>query len=112
MPSKVIIGLQWGDEGKGKVVDNLVHQWADVCVRYQGGPNAGHTIYDEEGTKHVTHALPSGVLKNGCINIIAKGCVVEPVSLYKELSSYSKAQLLISDQCPLILPHHVIWDRF
>jgi len=112
MPSKVIIGLQWGDEGKGKVVDNLVHQWADVCVRYQGGPNAGHTIYDEEGTKHVTHALPSGVLKNGCINIIAKGCVVEPVSLYKELSSYSKTQLLISDQCPLILPHHVIWDRF
>jgi adenylosuccinate synthase len=112
MPSKVIIGLQWGDEGKGKVVDNLVHQWADVCVRYQGGPNAGHTIYDVDGNKHVTHALPSGVLKKDCINIIAKGCVVEPFSLYSELMEYPTAKLSISDQCPLILPHHIIWDRF
>jgi adenylosuccinate synthase len=112
MPSKVIIGLQWGDEGKGKVVDNLVHQWADVCVRYQGGPNAGHTIYDIDGNKHVTHALPSGVLKKDCINIIAKGCVVEPFSLYSELMEYPTAKLSISDQCPLILPHHIIWDRF
>ena len=112
MPTKVIIGLQWGDEGKGKVVDNLVHHWADVCVRYQGGPNAGHTIYDNEGNKHVTHALPSGVLKKDCINIIAKGCVIDAISLSEEISHYPDAQLFISDQCPLILPHHIIWDRF
>ena len=72
MPTKVIIGLQWGDEGKGKVVDNIVHNWADVCVRYQGGPNAGHTIYDDQQNKFVTHALPSGVLKDNCLNIITK----------------------------------------
>ena len=112
MPAKLVIGLQWGDEGKGKVVDNLVHDWADVCVRYQGGPNAGHTIYDAEGNKHVTHALPSGVLKKNCINIIAKGCVVNPISLYDEMKQYPEAHLQISDQCPLILPHHIIWDRF
>jgi adenylosuccinate synthase len=77
MPTKLVIGLQWGDEGKGKVVDSLVHEWADVCIRYQGGPNAGHTIYDDEGNKYVTHALPSGILKKGCLNIISKGCVMQ-----------------------------------
>jgi adenylosuccinate synthase len=113
MPTKLIIGLQWGDEGKGKVVDSLVHEWADVCVRYQGGPNAGHTIYDNEGKKYVTHALPSGILKKDCLNIISKGCVVEPNSLFKEIKSFSfdSSFLKISCQCPLILPHHVLIDK-
>lgn len=113
MPTKLVIGLQWGDEGKGKVVDNLVHEWADVCVRYQGGPNAGHTIYDDEGKKYVTHALPSGILKKGCLNIISKGCVIDPNNLFKEIKSFSfdSSFLKISCQCPLILPHHVLIDK-
>jgi len=113
MPTKVVIGLQWGDEGKGKVVDQLVHDWANVVVRYQGGPNAGHTIYNEEGKKFVTHALPSGVLKNECKNIIAKGCVINPISLHKEIKEFraTSEMLRISDMSPLILPHHVMIDK-
>jgi len=113
MPTKVVIGLQWGDEGKGKVVDNLVHQWADVCVRYQGGPNAGHTIYNDQGKKFVTHALPSGVLKSSCKNIIAKGCVINPVSLHDEITLFGvkHESLSISDNAPLILPHHIVLDQ-
>lgn len=113
MPTKVVLGLQWGDEGKGKVVDNLVHNWANVCVRYQGGPNAGHTIYNDLGKKFVTHALPSGVLKNDCLNVIAKGCVVNPISLKEEIDNLNIDinNLKISDQCPLILPHHIINDK-
>ena len=113
MPTKVVIGLQWGDEGKGKVVDQLVHDWANVVVRYQGGPNAGHTIYNEEGKKFVTHALPSGVLKNECKNIIAKGCVINPISLHKEIKEFraTPEMLRISDMSPLILPHHVMIDK-
>ena len=113
MPTKVIIGLQWGDEGKGKVVDNIVHNWADVCVRYQGGPNAGHTIYDDQQNKFVTHALPSGVLKDNCLNIITKGCVTNPVTLQKEIDEFktSNKNLRISSQCPLILPHHILLDK-
>jgi len=111
MPVKVIMGLQWGDEGKGKVVDQMVNDWADVVIRYQGGNNAGHTIYDEQNEKYVLHALPSGVLKKGCMNVIAKGCVIEPLSLYEELSEYSDVNLKVSDQCPLIFPHHILIDR-
>ncbi len=111
MPVKVIMGLQWGDEGKGKVVDQMVTDWADVVVRYQGGNNAGHTIYDEQNNKYVLHALPSGVLKSECLNIISKGCVIEPLSLYSELNAFPDAFIKISDQCPLILPHHIIYDK-
>lgn len=113
MPTKVIIGLQWGDEGKGKVVDNLVHEWADVCVRYQGGPNAGHTIYNEQGQKFVTHALPSGVLKKSCKNIITKGCVINPATLHEEIKEFNvtKKFLAISESSPLILPHHIVLDQ-
>ncbi len=111
MPVKVIMGLQWGDEGKGKVVDQMVNDWADVVIRYQGGNNAGHTIYDEQNEKYVLHALPSGVLKSGCMNVIAKGCVIEPLSLYEELSQYPDVKLKVSDQCPLIFPHHILKDR-
>ena len=110
MPVKVIMGLQWGDEGKGKVVDQMVNDWADVVVRYQGGNNAGHTIYDEQNNKYVLHALPSGVLKECCLNIITKGCVIEPLKLYSELRSFPNAAVKISDQCPLVLPHHIMSD--
>ncbi len=113
MPVKVVIGLQWGDEGKGKVVDQLVHDWADVCVRYQGGANAGHTIYNEIGTKFVTHALPSGILKSSCKNIITTGCVINPITLFKEIDLFNVTyqNLYISSGCPLILPHHILLDK-
>ena len=73
MPTKTVLGLQYGDEGKGKVVDQLVESWADIVVRFQGGDNAGHTIYDEHGHKYVLHSLPTGVLKNKVLNIISRG---------------------------------------
>ena len=68
MPSKLVLGLQHGDEGKGRVVDDLVQNWADVVVRFQGGGNAGHTVYDKRGNKFVTHILPVGVLNNKKFN--------------------------------------------
>ena len=85
MPTKVVLGLQYGDEGKGKVVDQLVENWADVVVRFQGGDNAGHTIYDEVGEKYVLHSLPTGVLKSNVQNVISRGCVVNPINIMKEI---------------------------
>ena len=84
MPTKVVLGLQHGDEGKGRVVDDLTQTWADIIVRFQGGGNAGHTVYDKEGNKHVTHILPVGCLTPGKMNFIARGCVVNVVDLIKE----------------------------
>lgn len=113
MPTKVVLGLQYGDEGKGKVVDQLVENWADVVVRFQGGDNAGHTIYDEVGEKYVLHSLPTGVLKNDVTNIIARGCVVNPINIMKEISFLSvvPSRLMISTGCPAILPSHIEEDK-
>ena len=121
MPTKLILGLQHGDEGKGRVVDDIAEFWADVVVRFQGGGNAGHTVYDREGNKHVTHILPVGVIKNKysesrhITNIIARGCVVNIVDLYNEINNLNNDitpdDLQISGYCPLIEPTHILIDR-
>jgi adenylosuccinate synthase len=113
MPVKLVLGLQHGDEGKGRVVDDLCQTWADVIVRFQGGGNAGHTVYNENGKKFVTHILPVGVLNSDKISIISKGCVVNIVDLYEEIKSLdvSNKNLSVSSLCPVIEPVHILIDR-
>lgn len=110
MPVDVILGLQWGDEGKGKIVDFLANQYTVVC-RFQGGPNAGHTLYID-GVKHVLHTIPSGIFRPDIYNVIGNGVVLDPVTLRKEINSVlPKApdaldRLLVSRKAHLILPAH------
>tara|TARA_B100001057_G_scaffold493445_1_gene587869 strand:- start:7 stop:1260 length:1254 start_codon:yes stop_codon:yes gene_type:complete len=124
MPVKLVLGLQHGDEGKGRVVDDIAEYWADVVVRFQGGGNAGHTVYDREGNKYVTHILPVGVVIKQCnqdilrrhiTNIISRGCVLNVVDLYDEINSFKSSitskDLQISGYCPLIEPTHILLDR-
>ena len=114
MPTKLVLGLQHGDEGKGRVVDDLVQNWADVVVRFQGGGNAGHTVYDRRGNKFVTHILPVGVLSKEIINIIARGCVVDIEEFCQEvvdLNVKPGVNLSVSGFCPIIEPMHKIIDR-
>lgn len=106
-----VMGLQWGDEGKGKAIDYLAHDF-DVVVRYQGGHNAGHTIY-YEGKKAVLHLLPSGIFSKGVISVIGNGVVVNPVQLKDEIKgveahgvSLGAENLELSLFAPLILPEH------
>ncbi len=111
----VVLGTQWGDEGKGKIVDLLTEQ-AKYVVRYQGGHNAGHTLVIN-GKKTVLHLIPSGILRNNVTNIIGNGVVVSPDALMKEISELEAygvpvcERLLLSEACPLILPYHVVLDR-
>lgn len=104
----LVVGLQWGDEGKGKIVDLLAKNY-DVVVRYQGGHNAGHTIV-VNGQKIALHLLPSGVLYPHCQNIIGNGVVVDPHALLKEIRQFGiqelKDRLFISDRAHVILPIH------
>lgn len=113
MPTKIVLGLQHGDEGKGRVVDDLVQTWADVVVRFQGGANAGHTVYDSDGKKFVTHMLPVGVLTPNVLNVISRGCVIDPVELFEEINTLNvnPSQLMISGFCPIVEPTHKIKDR-
>ena len=110
----VLLGLQWGDEGKGKIVDYLAPQYS-VVARFQGGPNAGHTL-EFDNIKHVLHQIPSGVFRSGIQNIIGNGVVLDPVILKKEidgLQSYGldlQAHLSISKKAQLILPTHRLLD--
>ncbi len=92
--SAIVLGAQWGDEGKGRVVDILAKD-SEMVVRYQGGANAGHTIF-AQGNKYVFHLLPSGVLQPQALNVIAHGCVVDPVALAREIREASDAGILIS----------------
>jgi len=114
MSSVVIVGAQWGDEGKGKIVDKLAGQ-AGVVVRFQGGDNAGHTVY-HAGKKHVFHILPSGMLHTKVLNLIGGGVVINPENLIKELEGLGigaaewKKRLRISGAASLILPCHVALD--
>ncbi|MWN32638.1 adenylosuccinate synthase [Gilliamella sp. Pra-s65] len=111
----VVLGTQWGDEGKGKVVDLLTEK-AKYVVRYQGGHNAGHTLVIN-GEKTVLHLIPSGILRNDVISIIANGVVLCPDALMKEMKELEnsgipvKERLLISESCPLILPYHIALDQ-
>ncbi|WP_035605951.1 adenylosuccinate synthetase, partial [Haloferula sp. BvORR071] len=107
----IVTGLQWGDEGKGKVVDYLTES-ADVVVRGQGGNNAGHTVI-AHGKKYVLHLLPSGILWDGKLNVIGNGVVLDPVGLVAEIErvegqgvSITPDKLLISDRSHIVLPLH------
>ncbi|HXH25056.1 MAG TPA: adenylosuccinate synthase [Vicinamibacterales bacterium] len=109
-PNIAVIGAQWGDEGKGKIVDMLTPHFAAVA-RYQGGHNAGHTVY-VDGRKFVLHLIPSGILHPGVACLIGNGVVVDPQALFKEIDELARAgvdvdgRLLVSDKAHLILPYH------
>lgn len=109
----VVLGLQWGDEGKGKIVDYLAPNY-DIVARFQGGPNAGHTLY-VENEKLVLHQIPSGILHPKIDNLIGSGVVLDPITLQKELISLKKystcENLYISERTSLIIPTHRILDR-
>ena len=114
MAIDLILGLQWGDEGKGKIVDVLTDNY-DIIARFQGGPNAGHTL-EFEGKKHVLHTIPSGIFHPDSLNLIGNGVVVDPISLKREIDDLSpykidfSKKLLISKKAHLILPTHKILD--
>jgi adenylosuccinate synthase len=113
MPATVIVGAQWGDEGKGKIVD-LLAQSSDVVCRYQGGPNAGHTIV-RDGERFALHHVPSGILYGGKTCVVGAGCVIDPALLVAELDELesrgiSTAALHISGNAHLIMPWHVAED--
>ncbi len=113
MKLDVLLGLQWGDEGKGKIVDVITSRY-DVIARFQGGPNAGHTLEFNE-TKHVLHTIPSGIFHSDKINIIGNGVVIDPVIFKKEIKDLSKYKvnfdnLFISRKAHLILPTHRLLD--
>lgn len=114
MKVDVLLGLQWGDEGKGKIVDVLTPQY-DIIARFQGGPNAGHTL-EFEGIKHVLHTIPSGIFRKEVINLVGNGVVIDPVIFQKELEKLApfnldiKNTLLISKKAHLILPTHRLLD--
>jgi len=111
----VILGLQWGDEGKGKIVDYFAKDY-DVVARFQGGPNAGHTLYVNE-KKVVLHQIPSGVFHSGIINLIGNGVVLDPITLKRECDTVAsfgidlKKNLFISERTHLILPTHRALDK-
>ena len=110
----VLLGLQWGDEGKGKIVDYLAAKY-DIIARFQGGPNAGHTLY-VDGKKVVLRTIPSGVFQPHCLNLIGNGVVIDPVSLQEELKTLTAIRpdvldrLFVSQKAHLILPTHRALD--
>ena len=114
MSVDVLLGLQWGDEGKGKIVDVLTPEYS-VVARFQGGPNAGHTL-EFEGIKHVLHTIPSGIFRKGTVNIVGNGVVIDPVTLKREIDALTKinvdtsASLFISRKAHLIIPTHRLLD--
>ncbi|WP_345972842.1 adenylosuccinate synthase [Sulfurimonas diazotrophicus] len=107
----LIVGIQWGDEGKGKIVDLLAQKY-DAVARYQGGHNAGHTIW-VDGTKYALHLIPSGVLNPEAINIIGNGVVVSPAALIKEMKQFDKLEgrLFVSESAHMILGFHEEIDQ-
>ncbi len=114
MKMDVLLGLQWGDEGKGKIVDVLAPQY-EVVARFQGGPNAGHTL-EFDGFKHVLHQIPSGIFRSQILNIIGNGVVLDPIILKKEIEALGKfaidyqKNLVISKKATIIIPTHKLLD--
>ena len=110
-----VVGLQWGDEGKGKIVDVLSAE-ADIVVRYQGGANAGHTVQVGE-REYIFHLVPSGILKEGTVCIIGNGVVIDPRALIEEFDGLiengldHEANILISDRAHVVLPYHGALDE-
>ncbi|MBD0849972.1 adenylosuccinate synthase [Maribacter arenosus] len=114
MAVDLLLGLQWGDEGKGKIVDVLTKNY-DIIARFQGGPNAGHTL-EFDGIKHVLHTIPSGIFHKNAMNVVGNGVVIDPVIFKKELDALDtfdidvKSKLFISRKAHLILPTHRLLD--
>src|SRR6185503_10397568 len=114
MAVDVLLGLQWGDEGKGKIVDYLADRYQLVC-RFQGGPNAGHTLW-VDGKKTVLHTIPSGIFHEHMINVIGNGVVIDPVTLIHEIDTLVASgcdvisRLCIAKKAHLILPTHRLLD--
>src|SRR5688572_28346138 len=110
MANTILVGAQWGDEGKGKIIDVLTGE-ADVVVRTQGGNNAGHTVFIGK-QKYVLHLIPSGILRKGKVCVIGNGVVIDPVSLVEEINGLEKLgikiddSLFISETAHLVLPYH------
>ena len=115
MANTILVGAQWGDEGKGKIIDVLTGN-ADIVVRSQGGNNAGHTVI-HGGKKYILHLIPSGILRRGKICVIGNGVVIDPVALVAEIEGLRKVgvkigrNLLISDCAHLVLPYHRALDE-
>lgn len=115
MKVDVLLGLQWGDEGKGKLVDFITPNY-DIIARFQGGANAGHTLIFN-GEKHVLHLIPSGIFRDNCINIIGSGVVIDPIALVEEIKLLEShginvvSKLIISKKAHLILPTHRLLDK-
>ncbi len=115
MPVQIIIGAQWGDEGKGKIVD-LLSEKADIVARYQGGANAGHTVVIGS-EKFVLHLIPSGILQPNTICVIGNGVVIDPAALLHEIEFLAKkgvpvqGRLLLSDRAHLVMPYHKLLDQ-
>ena len=115
MANTILIGAQWGDEGKGKIIDVLTAK-ADIVVRSQGGNNAGHTVI-HRGAKYILHLIPSGILRRGKTCVIGNGVVVDPIALVAEIEGLRKLgitigkNLLISDCAHLVLPYHRLLDE-
>ncbi len=114
MQVDVLLGLQWGDEGKGKIVDYLADKYDTIC-RFQGGPNAGHTIVIKD-KKHVLHTIPSGVFREGVLNVIGNGVVIDPIVLEKELQALKEndidtSRIVVARKAHLILPTHRFLDK-
>ena len=115
MKVDVLLGLQWGDEGKGKLVDFITPNY-DIIARFQGGANAGHTLIFD-GKKHVLHLIPSGIFRDNCINIIGSGVVIDPIALVEEIKMLEnigvnvRPKLRISQKAHLILPTHRVLDK-
>ncbi len=115
MANTILVGAQWGDEGKGKIIDVLTAK-ADIVVRSQGGNNAGHTVIHRD-TKYILHLIPSGILRRGKICVIGNGVVIDPLALVGEIEGLQKMgiavgkNLLISDCAHLVLPYHRVLDE-
>src|SRR5215813_10063333 len=115
MANKILVGAQWGDEGKGKIIDVLTTK-ADVIVRSQGGNNAGHTIV-HGGKTYILHLIPSGILRRGKVCVIGNGVVVDPIALVAEIDHLRRRgvkigkNLLLSDCAHLVLPYHRLLDE-
>ena len=111
----VLLGLQWGDEGKGKAVDFLAPKY-DIVARFQGGPNAGHTL-EFDGKKHVLHQIPSGIFHHEILNIIGNGVVIDPIVFAREIKALdpfgidATKTLVLSNKAQLIIPTHKLIDK-